>query len=184
MSRTVRALLTLLAAALVAPAAASAATPGTVSLRTDGQPIVARIIDTEQWNSQSLKIACVDREPAVTITGAPGGTAELHPNLTGLWIPSTIIGGITQYGRAVVMPGTTAPLDLINAFNWQTGGSGVIWQLPIGRGPGTGTLYVTAQTNILIAGVQLPAFSNVLSIRTSLRNDLGGACPSGRTLYV
>lgn len=188
MSRSVRLLTSAIGAAAaavaIAPSGASAATPGTVALKTDGQPVVARIVATEQWLSQSLKVACVDREPAVSITGAEGGTAEIKVNLTGVWVPSTILGGITSYGRAVVAPGTTKPLDLIGAFNYQTGGSGVIWQLPIGRGRGTGTLNVTAQTNIRVAGLQVPAFSNVIAIKTSLRNDLGGTCPSGRTIYV
>jgi hypothetical protein len=156
-------------------------------LATSGGPLVLSVTGVDPLSSAGLLEACVDRTPKLTVTtrGATGatGTAQLQgfglatdrlaaPGIASLWFRSTV--------------GTPFVVDPSTDFDRETAGSGLIQTVPVPRGYGSSTIYLSVLSQgPLIAGIHLLAASNVVQLHTVVKKDAGADClsDSGVSLF-
>lgn len=174
-------------AALVAASSGTAAAAAPFKVATNGVPLVLTIYGQETWNGQLLNQACIDSTPAVTITALPSASTAptVWGQLQAVWLPSNTLQLPGFAGARIDVPsGGTLTVDPPHVFDWETGGSGLIQSVPVGKGPGRGTLWISAYGSQKIGGLPIQVFSNTVRIGTTVRKGVVADCPYYRRVLL
>jgi len=162
--------------AVAAPA--SAAAP--FKLSSDGKPLVLTIIGQQAWNGQLLNEACIDSSPAITITAQPNASTAptIGGHLQATWLPSNTLMLPGFAGAPFdVAQGASITVNPAHVFDWESGGGGLMQSVPVGTGPGRGTLWLTAYRYQRFGSLSIQMFSNVITVHTTVRNGSEPDCP-------